>query len=305
MKKTLIILLFVFGYQVKGQFTDDMENYTIGERIFEGHWTDFNCGGSCAIFASDDIAHGGQISGFIPNDMTTDGVLDLGNKLFDIWQVEFWMYIAAGKEAYFTVLSTVPFEPPQIGHFYFNLDNNSPGEGIIEDVALGDVPFTFPHDEWFHIQFTVDITSGISESTWQLFIDENELIPCGTPFTTEFGDYPYALGGIEFYTFTPGMTFYLDDFSYTNPSNACQLGLEDNLLEKFNIHPNPVRDRLILLNHNGLMADFITIYDISGRKVLKTRVKGKSINVSSLTPGLYLLHIITEAGTFTQKFIKE
>jgi hypothetical protein len=267
MRKVIYIFLLI-GFCSYAQFTDNMESYTPGERIYEGHWTDFNCGGACAIYASDDIAHGGLISGLIPDDMTTDAVLDLGNKIFSVWHLEFWMYIPSGKEAFFTILSTVPYEPPMIGQFYFNLGNNSPGQGVIHDIAIGDVPFIFPHDEWFRINFTVDISSGIAVSTWQLFIDEIELIPCGTPFTDEYGTIPTSLGGIEFYSISFDSTFYLDDLFYWNPPFTCELGLEDNLLEKINLYPNPVKDILRIDNTSTTEITSIKLYDVLGRLVM-------------------------------------
>lgn len=305
MRKLLLLFILFFSTKGQAQFTYDMENYTVGTQIFEGHWTDFNCGGSCAIYASDDIAHGGLVSGLVPGDMITDGVLDLGNKIFDVWHLEFWMYIPSGREAFFTILSTVPYEPPNIGYFYFNLDNNSPGQGIINDVAIGDVPFTFPHDEWFSIKFTVDISSGIWESTWQLFIDEVELIPCGTPFTDDFGTIPTSLGGIEFFSIYPTTTFYLDDFSYWNSTFTCQLGLEDILLDKINIYPNPVNSILKIGNIPTVEIISINIFDAFGRLVLNKTNNLELIDLSHLNSGLLFIVLKTNRGVVTKKIIKE
>jgi len=179
------------------QFIDDMESYTDGEPIFGAHWTDLGCGGGvgCALMSSSDESHSGSLSGLITNDTTTDAGLDLGGKIFGVWNLEFWMYIPSNKEAYFSIIGSLPVaEPPNVGHFYFNLNNNNPGQGIIQDIAIGDVIFNFPHDEWFRINMRVDISTGMSNATWQLFIDDIEIVTCETPFTDEDGISPTSLG---------------------------------------------------------------------------------------------------------------
>lgn len=101
-KLLFLFIICLVGYTAFGQFTDDMESYIDGEPISGGHWTDFGCGGGagCSLMSSSAVAHSGSLSGLIPDDTTTDAVLDLGNKIFGIWHLEFWMYIPSGKEAF-------------------------------------------------------------------------------------------------------------------------------------------------------------------------------------------------------------
>ncbi|MEZ4779754.1 MAG: T9SS type A sorting domain-containing protein [Flavobacteriaceae bacterium] len=305
MRKLLLLPMVFFCFKTHAQFVDTMENYTVGERIFENHWTDFNCGGPCAIYASDDFAHDGSISGLIPGDTITDAVLDLGNKIFGTWLLEFWMYVPANKEAYFTILSTVPYEPPNIGHFYFNLDNQTPGEGVIEDIAIGDVSFTFPHDEWFRIIFWVDITSGIGNATWQLYINDVEIIPCETPFTKESGIYPTSLGGVEFFSHSTNSTFYIDDFLYWDPPVTCELGIKEAAVEAFHIFPNPVDEILKIEAKKNFEIICINIYDISGRLIETERNNFQQINISHLNKGLFFVEIKTNKGVEAKKVIKK
>ena len=37
------------------------------------------------------------------------------------------------------------------GKFHFNQDNLNPGIGLIDNIAINPVAFSFPHDEWFEI----------------------------------------------------------------------------------------------------------------------------------------------------------
>ena len=58
--------------------------------------------------SSDAQARSGAKSGYIPGDGTTDAVLDLGNKIFGEWGLEFWMLVPNDKEGYFNLQGTVP-----------------------------------------------------------------------------------------------------------------------------------------------------------------------------------------------------
>ena len=77
------------------EITDNFESYTEGERIYTtdegGHWADWASGGATALLSSSVYARSGTKSGYIPDDGTTDAVLDLGNKIFGEWGLEFWM----------------------------------------------------------------------------------------------------------------------------------------------------------------------------------------------------------------------
>ncbi len=122
-------------------FTDDMENYTDGDPINEAHWTNVGCGvgEGCSIMSSSVRAHGGDLSGYIPGDGTTDALLDLGNRIFGEWGLEFWVYIPEGKEGAMSLQGIVPFEAGNsvVGDISFNKNLDSPGVGLVSDSAVG------------------------------------------------------------------------------------------------------------------------------------------------------------------------
>ncbi len=68
-----------------------------------------------------------------------DPVLDLGNKIFGQWGLEFWMYIPTDKEAYMNIQGQTPIGSGEwvIGNWFFNQDGANPGVGNISDSALG------------------------------------------------------------------------------------------------------------------------------------------------------------------------
>ncbi|NLB85712.1 MAG: T9SS type A sorting domain-containing protein [Bacteroidales bacterium] len=76
------------------------------------------------------------------------------------------------------------------------------------------------------------------------------------------------------------------------------LGVNENTNNPFRVYPNPTSS---ILQLEGLQTENITIMDISGKTVLNANVSGKSIDVSNLKPGLYII----KADNQFAKFIKE
>lgn len=70
------------------------------------------------------------------------------------------------------------------------------------------------------------------------------------------------------------------------------------------IAPNPANDVLVI-SDKGKGIREIEIVDLFGRRVLKSEVRGQrsevSINVASLSPGIYFLKV----GNEVRKFVKE
>jgi len=147
---------------------------------------------------------------------TTDAVLDLGNKIFGQWGLEFWMYIPAGKTAYYNLQGTVPIGSGEwiVGNIFFNQDGANPGGGSIDDSALGAVEFTYPEGQWFPVVMNFDISLGIAAATWQFNINGNDVLPAGTPFTNSNGDTASSLGGIDFFSIDTNNELYIDDLCY-------------------------------------------------------------------------------------------
>jgi len=70
------------------------------------------------------------------------------------------------------------------------------------------------------------------------------------------------------------------------------------------IYPNPVSNTL---NITGLTEESatITLYDITGKMVLSQPLSGSTINLESLTNGIYILKIVTADGVTKKKIIKQ
>jgi plastocyanin len=77
----------------------------------------------------------------------------------------------------------------------------------------------------------------------------------------------------------------------------------------FEIFPNPVNDFLNIINRGGTKPLEITLFEISGKNVLKSDDYKSSdeiisVNVKNLRKGLYFVSVTYPDKTYTRKFLK-
>jgi len=90
-------------------------------------------------------------------------------------------------------------------------------------------------------------------------------------------------------------------FTYPLPSQP--LSTNDTQVNYFSISPNPVSDLLNINTEENIKIVKLEVININGQSLLNSNV-GKSIDVSSLSVGNYLLRIVTERGIEIEKFVK-
>ena len=74
-------------------------------------------------------------------------------------------------------------------------------------------------------------------------------------------------------------------------------------IEGLNIYPNPVTsDRIYITSKSGQSKE-VEIYDVLGKKVIQAVVTTKELNVSALTPGVYIIKIREGEATATRKLV--
>jgi hypothetical protein len=67
------------------------------------------------------------------------------------------------------------------------------------------------------------------------------------------------------------------------------------------MYPNPVKNMLTI---DGLVVKDVVIYSVLGKAVLKTSNKN-TIDVSSLSKGVYFINVSDGINASTKKFIKD
>lgn len=83
------------------------------------------------------------------------------------------------------------------------------------------------------------------------------------------------------------------------------LGLGNNVqAPKLNLYPNPVANNLYLSSSDQKIKN-VAIYSLTGSLVKSIPNEVESIDVSDLTSGNYLVKVITDQSSFTQKIIKK
>ena len=82
------------------------------------------------------------------------------------------------------------------------------------------------------------------------------------------------------------------------------ISVEEFKKPQFIIHPNPVKDEIIISN-SSFEIENIQIFNLQGKHIMNNNIDNNIINVSQLTQGIYILQVITDKGKFNKKFIKE
>ena len=78
---------------------------------------------------------------------------------------------------------------------------------------------------------------------------------------------------------------------------------ETTSIEGLNLYPNPVSgDRIYITSKNELEKEII-IFDVLGKKVLQTLLSTKELNISDLSPGVYIIKITEGEASTTRKLI--
>lgn len=82
-----------------------------------------------------------------------------------------------------------------------------------------------------------------------------------------------------------------------------QSKVQESTIEGLNIYPNPTNGDRVYITTKSNEDKQITIFDVLGKKVLQTVLTSKELNISSLTPGVYIIKIEEGDASTTRKLI--
>ncbi len=116
----------------------------------------------------------------------------------------------------------------------------------------------------------------------------------------------YAAGDII--TNTAAIFFDFNPAIITNTFSTqfvTSMGIGDAEISTFTVYPNPVRSILNISASANDTLQSVTLFDISGKMILSQNVEGSqaSIDVSSISSGMYLAEVIGASGTKAVKKI--
>ena len=98
---------------------------------------------------------------------------------------------------------------------------------------------------------------------------------------------------------TPSATVWVDDVKIRWHDSQTTFSIDEKHPNSLKIYPNPANG--IIHIDGNLLNENVEIYDISGRKVLSVNPEIKSIDVSSLNTGVYMI----KSGNNFSKFLKK
>jgi hypothetical protein len=81
---------------------------------------------------------------------------------------------------------------------------------------------------------------------------------------------------------------------------------EERISKNISLHPNPAENQLIVSVENTQLKQLV-VTDLNGKILFQQQASGINVqlNVSELSPGIYLVEITTENGTAIKRFVKE
>lgn len=91
-------------------------------------------------------------------------------------------------------------------------------------------------------------------------------------------------------------------------STSAQEGKQSKLqestgIEGLNLYPNPVSNGKVYITSKNDSDKGIIIFDVLGKKVLQTTISSRELNISNLSPGVYIIKIDEDQATATRKLI--
>lgn len=78
---------------------------------------------------------------------------------------------------------------------------------------------------------------------------------------------------------------------------------EQPAIEGLSIYPNPTNTGKIYISSKSSAEKRIEIFNVLGKKVLETVVTSKEVNISNLSPGVYIIKIKEGEISATRKLI--
>ncbi|MBF0693807.1 MAG: T9SS type A sorting domain-containing protein [Flavobacterium sp.] len=78
---------------------------------------------------------------------------------------------------------------------------------------------------------------------------------------------------------------------------------QEPTIEGLSFYPNPVSNGKIYITSKSQQDKEITIFDVLGKKVVQTILNSKELNISNLSPGVYIIKIREGEATATRKLI--
>ena len=99
------------------------------------------------------------------------------------------------------------------------------------------------------------------------------------------------------------LAFFLSASFVCYSQNAQPKTANTETIEDLSIYPNPVSNGKVYVTTKLNLTKEIEIFDVLGKKIFSTSLFGKELNVSKLSPGIYILKIKENNSSATRKLV--
>jgi Secretion system C-terminal sorting domain len=78
---------------------------------------------------------------------------------------------------------------------------------------------------------------------------------------------------------------------------------QETTIEGLNFYPNPVSNGKIYITSKSAADKEVAIFDVLGKRVFQSLLSSKELNISNISPGVYIIKIREGESTATRKLI--
>lgn len=271
---------------------DNFESYQLDSYMASNadHWDTWSStpGGAEDAMVSNDFASSGLHSMGVFNGGVQDMILLLGDRTEGEYRLKWDMYIPDSAAAYYNIQQNGGIGVAWVLDVFFNENGDTPG--IAEIDGLPDT-FEYPVDQWFEVEHYFNLDN----STISLTIDGTEV---ASFIMTETG-----IGAANFYSLNEHVTTYIDDVEFAYMGSS--VGIADLEESPFELYPNPASDVLFVKSSVTDPVD-LQLLNINGQQISYETLTGNTlhqVNVSGLSPGVYMLRLVSNNAEHIHKLV--
>ncbi|MDR0364929.1 MAG: T9SS type A sorting domain-containing protein [Bacteroidales bacterium] len=195
------------------------------------------------------------------------------------------------------VLSTDVDNPEIRIPIIMDINDHTPGtntsiKGIFVDGVAAELASGGKTEYWIEIDYTekVDITIETEDDA--------------ATVTGDIGEQPVEAGERNIFAFKVIAEDEIHETEYLLEVTVAKKPDAINEVEAIvTVHPNPVQDMLYL--ESGATIELVQIYDLNGKMIQEIKTSTKSVNLQTLSTGIYLIKIGTSQGEVVRKIIKQ
>lgn len=306
MKRFFTLLLLIISQSIFSQQIisfEESEGYTLGNLNNQNEWE--------VTEGSDGILTNQVIS----DEQAQDGVFSFKNAFEPDYDFQ-WLPIFGAAKALDTPLSyenlTISYDvlvTEQLGADFeftaYGIENEEftpvmgvgiENQGQIYVIISEDYDFNYLDGITWNINQWYNIKAEISTTEIKYYID-NELVYTGSNFSQ------LDISGINMLHNNYGGDAYYDNITFAEEE------LTTNTITKnsFVVYPNPVKDNIKLNTPKNEVIHSVEIISMGGQKVLNKKLtnSNRSLNLSNLANGTYILKVNTNENTYHKRIIKK